>query len=320
MTRYLIVKTPWRSLAAAVLFNLYFTEIGNAATLIVVTTVAPITDMVRQVAGDQAMVIGLIPEGVNSHTYEPSPSHAKVLAKADIIIVNGLHLETPTLKLAGKVKREETPVIRLGDRTISRKDWKFDFSFPEAKGHPNPHLWPNVALTMAYVDHIRDALSSAAPEQSESFKANAVAYRAELQKLDAAIFKCVASIPSGNRKLVTYHDSFAYFAPRYGMTVIGAVQPADFAEPTPRDVGRMILQIRNERIPAIFGSEVFPSPILEQIAREAGAAYVDQLRDDDLPGEPGESNHSFIGMMVSNVKTMAASLGGDPSCMAHLND
>ncbi len=103
------------------------------------------------------------------------------------------------------------------------------------------------------------------------------------------------------------------------MTVIGAIQPSDFAEPSARDVAEMITQIRAEQVPAIFGSEVFPSSVLEQIARETGTQYVDDLRDDDLPGAPGDAEHSYLGLMAENLRTMARSLGGDPSLMDDLD-
>ncbi len=98
------------------------------------------------------------------------------------------------------------------------------------------------------------------------------------------------------------------------MQVIAAVQPADFSEPAPKDVAAIIDQVRRERVPAIFGSEVFPSPVLEQIAKEAGAKYVTDLRDDELPGEPNAPEHSYIGMMVNNLNAIAKGLGGDGSC------
>jgi zinc/manganese transport system substrate-binding protein/manganese/iron transport system substrate-binding protein len=205
--------------------------------------------------------------------------------------------------------------VRLGDRAITRAEWRFDPSFPQEAGRPNPHLWPNIALAMRYAEIARDALIEVDPENRDHYSANATAYLAKLSRLDSAVFTCVASIPEPNRKLVTYHDSFAYFAQRYKMKVVGAVQPADFAEPSPKDVARIIEQLRRERVPAVFGSAVFPSKVLEQIAREAGATFVDQLRDDELPGSPGDPHHSFIGMMVTNMAVMTAALGGDPDCV-----
>ena len=100
------------------------------------------------------------------------------------------------------------------------------------------------------------------------------------------------------------------------MTVIGAIQPSDFAEPSAQEVGDLITQLKAEKVPAIFGSEVFPSPVLDQIAKEAGVQFVDTLRDDDLPGQPGDKNHSYIGLMVEDMKIMATALGGKPELIA----
>lgn len=285
----------------------------------VVTTVAPITNIVANVGGDNITVTGIVPEGVNSHTFEPAPSDAKILKHADLIIMNGLHLELPTAELARKVRGPNANILKLGDNTVSKTDWQFDFSFPEESGHPNPHLWPNISLAMRYAEITRDALVKLDPKNRESYFANTTAYLAKLSKLDAAIFDCVKSIPQNNRKLLTYHDSYAYFAPRYGMKVIGAIQPSDFSEPTPKEIIRIIKQLRKENIPAIFGSVVFPSKIVDQIAKEAGAKVIDELADDDLPGDVGDPNHTFIGMMVNNMKVMTRALGGNPECVAGID-
>ena len=290
-----------------------------ADVLNIVSSVAPITNIVQNVAGDRAKVTGIVPEGVNSHTFEPAPSDARKLRQADIIFMNGLHLELPTIELANKVKRDTTPVVELGNKIIRKADWKFDFSFPEDAGHPNPHLWPNIALAMRYAELTRDALVRLDPEFQATYFANTTEYLSKLSKLDAVIFDCVKSIPVKNRKLVTYHDSYAYFAPRYGMTVIGAIQPADFSEPTPREVVRIIKQLRKENVPAVFGSEVFESKILKQIAKEANAMFIDELADDDLPGNAGDKNHTFLGMMANNMKIMAGALGGDSTCADHVD-
>ena len=95
------------------------------------------------------------------------------------------------------------------------------------------------------------------------------------------------------------------------MTVVGAIQPSDFSEPSAKEVADLINQVKREGVPAIFGSEVFPSPVLETIAAETGAQYVDDLRDDDLPGAPGDAMHTYIGLMVQNMRIMVPALGGD---------
>jgi ABC-type Zn uptake system ZnuABC Zn-binding protein ZnuA len=289
------------------------------AALRIVTTVSPITNIAYNIAGDKAQITGVVPEGVNSHTFEPAPSDARVLAEADLIFANGLKLEVPTLELAEANLKDGAEIVLLGEQTVNPDQYVYDFSFPKEAGSPNPHLWPNPAFALRYAEIMRDTLVARDAANAEYYTANYDAFAERIAALDEAIKATVESIPEQNRKLLTYHDSWAYFAPLYGMTVIGAIQPSDFAEPSARDIADIIRQIRDEQVPAIFGSEVFPSPILEQIARETGAQYVDDLRDDDLPGAPGEAQHSYLGLMAENMRVMAEALGGDPSIIAQFD-
>jgi zinc/manganese transport system substrate-binding protein len=201
-------------------------------------------------------------------------------------------------------------IFKLGDHTVKASDWVFDESFPRAHGHPNPHLWLDVTHAMTYATLIRDQLITLDPSHENHYKSNAAAYLQQLARLDRCIATSIATIPPPQRKLLTYHDSWPYFARRYGMTIIGAIQPASFAEPSARDIVRIINQIRQSSVPAIFGSEVFPSKVLEKIADETRVRYVSALRDDDLPGEPGGPQHSYVGLMLANVSTMVTALGG----------
>ena len=277
----------------------------------VVTTIAPITSIVENIGGDRIRLQGIVPEGTNSHTFAPSPSVAVTLAQADLIIANGLFLEEPTLNLADSAKKDDTPVLLLGDNTISPDRWAFDFSFPESEGHPNPHLWPDPTLALRYAQLTHDVLVDLDPSNKAYYDTNLAAFTTRIETLDAAIRQAVETIPPNNRRLLTYHDSWAYFARTYGFEVIGAIQPSDFSEPSPQEMGRIILHIRDLDIPAVFGSEVFPSDALEQIARESGARYSDELADDDLPGAPGDPDHSYLGLMIQNMIVMVGALGGD---------
>src|SRR3954447_2190912 len=288
---------------------------GTGGKFLVVTTVAPITDIAKNVAGNAADVEGIIPEGVDSHTFEPTPGSARLLATANLILLNGLHLEDPTLRLAEANRNDGTPIYLLGDHAVSQDERLYDFSFPRSAGKPNPHLWMDVAKAIEYTELIRDQLARADPSHAADYRKNADAYLATLHGLDGAVQQAVDTVPEENRVLLTYHDSFAYFAEHYGMRVIGAIQPADFSEPSAREVARLIDQIRAEHVPAIFGSEVFPSPVLATIARETGATYEDTLRDDDLPGDPGQDEHSYVGLMLYDVNTIVRDLGGDPSAL-----
>jgi ABC-type Zn uptake system ZnuABC Zn-binding protein ZnuA len=281
----------------------------------IVTTVAPITSIVENIAGDKIQLAGIIPEGINSHTFEPIPSDSKLLSSADLIILNGLDLETPTLKLARANLKTGASIYSLGDKTIKEADYIFDFSFPKEQGHPNPHLWLNPEYAMRYATLVRDELIRLDPKNKAVYEQNAAQFLKKLETLDQAIKEAAQTIPPNNRRLLTYHDSWPYFARRYGFQVIGTVQPSDFADPSPREMVRLIEQIKKAKVPAVFGSEVFPSPVLEQIAREGKSRYIDKLRDDELPGKPGDPQHSYIGMMVENMTIMFEALGGSTEAL-----
>ena len=282
----------------------------------VVTTVSPVTSLVENIGGTRIRLEGIVPEGVNSHTFEPAPSVAKVISEADLIVLNGLFLEEPTLELAKANMKSGARILALGDRAITRDEWVFDFSFPESDGHPNPHLWTNPILALKYAELIRDELAALDSENADYYAQNYDELEMRIDDLDKRIAAAIATVPPENRKLLTYHDSFPFFGPRYGMEIIGAVQPSDFSEPSAREVASLIDQVRETRVPAIFGSSVFPSPIMEQIAKEGGARFVDQLRDDDLPGSHGDPRHSYLGLMAANVEVMAPALGGSADAMS----
>jgi len=286
---------------------------GAPDKLDVVTTVAPVSSIARNIGGSLIRLHGVIPDATNSHTFEPAPSDAQTLAAADLIIVNGLHLEEPTLDLAVATKRPDTEIKLLGEATIGADEWLFDFSFPESAGDPNPHLWMNVRYARRYAELMRDWFRSADPANREAYMASFDAYATRLYQLDEMIRRAVATVPESNRTLLTYHDSWAYWAREYGFTVIGAVQASDFSDPSPQDVARLIEQVRAEGVPVIFGSEVFPSPVLKQIAHESGARFVDALRDDAPPGDQNAPEHTYLGMLKKDMQVMIEALGGDPT-------
>lgn len=316
MQPYLLLRT---AIVALVALGAVSCGSGNndsgGEKLKVVSTVAPITSLVENIGGTAIELQGLIPEGTNSHTYEPPVSDVKAISSADLIVMNGLQLEEPTLELAKANKKKDAVILLLGDAVITPEEYKFDFSFPESGGKPNPHTWPNPAIALEYATLIHDKLVELDSAQRAYYDANFNELKKRLEVLDRQMLAAAQTVPPKNRKLLTYHDSWAYWADRYGFTVVGAIQPSDFAEPSAKDVADLIDQIKAEGVPAIFGSEVFPSPVLQQIANETGATYVDDLRDDDLPGKPGDPLHSYMGLMVENMRIMIPALGGDDAPM-----
>ena len=284
---------------------------GNRVTI--ATTVAPITSIVANIVGDRADVYGIVPEGTNSHTFEPKPSVAELLSEADVVYINGLVLEEPTKELAEGNLKDGAEIVELGTLTIPESDYIYDFSFPKEGGKPNPHLWTDPTLARRYAEIVKDDMSSRDPDNADYYAENYTKFSALIDEFDMAMRTSFATIPK--RELLTYHDAYAYFAKTYDWTVIGAIQVSDFEDPTPAEVADLIEQVREAGVPAIFGSEVFPSPVLEQIGREADVQYVDELRDDDLPGEPGAQEHSWLGLMRFDYITMTEALGGDATAL-----
>ncbi len=301
--------------------NTESTNVASADKLDVVTSVSPITNIVENVGGERIELIGLVPEGVNSHTFELVPSDVAKVNEADLVIIDGLGLEVNVEDVVDQAQNTNPSleILKLGDNTITPDQYIFDFSFPEEAGDPNPHLWLNVPYTMKFANLTRDKLVEMDPANAGYYTENTERYIAKLKQLDQGIMQAVQTVPEENRKLLTYHDSWAYFAPRYGMTVIGAIQPSDFGQPTPREVASLIDQIEAEDVPAIFGSEVFPTEVVDQIASEANVQIVGTLSDDDLPGNPGDPQNSYVGMMLENMENMLIPLGGNVSALSDIN-
>ncbi|MCP9489003.1 MAG: metal ABC transporter substrate-binding protein [Solirubrobacteraceae bacterium MAG38_C4-C5] len=279
------------------------------------TTVAPITSIVANVGGDRVKITGIVPEGTNSHTFEPKPSVAELLSEVDVLYVNGLVLEEPTKELAEGSLKDGAEIVELGTRSIPESEYAYDSSFPKDGGKPNPHLWTDPTYARKYAEIVRDDLSERDPDNADYYAGNFERFSAMIDELDKAMRASFDTIPREKRKLLTYHDAYAYFGRTYGWDIVGAIQVSDFEDPTAKEVSGLIDQVKAEKVPAVFGSEVFPSPVLEQIGKEAGVRYVDVLRDDDLPGEPGSPEHSWAGLMHFDYVTMTEAMGGDSSAL-----
>ena len=324
----------------------------------VVASISPVTNIVYNIGGDRIDLDGILPPGVDPHTFEPRPSDAVKLAQADLIFVNGMGLDESTMKLAQANLQEGSEIIQLAaavaepDELIyglehhhghgeeeghdddedghaeeeghddddeeghaEEDDREDDDEHDDGeKGAPDPHLLLDPNFVIRYAKVVCVNLAAHDPDNDEFYRANLDEFTARLLALDEAIRATTATIPAENRRLLTYHDSFGYFGRRYGYTIVGAIQPADAFEPSAQEVAALIEQLRAEGVPAIFGSALFYADVLEQISRETGAA-VSSLLDEDLPGVPGDPEHTYIGMMVENMRTLARSLGGDPSLM-----
>jgi ABC-type Zn uptake system ZnuABC Zn-binding protein ZnuA len=280
------------------------------------------TALVRWVAGGLLRVQSIVPPGANGHTYEPVPADAVVAATADLYIDNGRGLNDSVTDFVRANYRSGTPEVVLSDVIPNDAVISTDSAEEIAShGHAhsfNAHFWTDPIYASRYVERIATALSSIDPANGATYAARAQEFVARMTTYDLAFRAAIASIPEGNRKLVVYHDSWSYFGRRYGIPIVGAIQPVSFSEPSADEVRRMIDQIRSERVPAFFGSEVFPSDVLDAIAAETGSVYYSDLSDEELPGTPGTPEHSYEGMMLQNVRRITSALGGDTTILDSL--
>ena len=285
----------------------------------VVTTDAPLADLIARVAGPEVDVVSIVPHGRDGHTYEPVPSDAQALADADVFIESGMGLNEALAAFAavnlpaGAMLHELSAVIPPAEVIA--------IDTPEQiaeHGHAhefNAHFWPDPVYAQRYVERIAEILAETDPADAEGYRRRAIALIAELATMHDAFIAAIATIPAANRTLVVYHDAWSYYGRRYGLPVIGAVQPSDFSEPSAAEVVATIEAVRASGVPAFFGSEVFPTSVLETVEAETGARYVADLSDDRLPGDPGDPEHSYVGMMVANTRAIVDALGGDTTVL-----
>ncbi|HEV2108104.1 MAG TPA: zinc ABC transporter substrate-binding protein [Thermomicrobiales bacterium] len=277
----------------------------------VIASFSILGDLVANVGGDAVSLTTLVRVGADAHTFEPTPADVENLAEADLIVMNGLGFETWLDDLYEAADTDaERVVVTTGLDLLPAGEGQHEEE-GRARGESDPHVWHDVNNVVLMVEAIRDALVAANPANADVYRANADAYLAELEKLDAFIVEQVETLPEERRKLVTSHDTFGYFADRYGFEVIGTAlgsASTEVADPSAREIVELVDEIRASGVPAIFAENVSNSALMEQIAEEAGVELAPKLYTDAL-GEPGGEAGAYIDMMRYNVTTIVEALG-----------
>ncbi|TGE00675.1 metal ABC transporter solute-binding protein, Zn/Mn family [Methylobacterium nonmethylotrophicum] len=275
---------------------------ARAEPIRVVATFSILGDLVRQVGGPRLAVTTLVGPNGDAHSFVPAPADAQAVAAARLVVVNGLGFEgwiDRLIKASGT--RAALVVAAKGIVPIEADD---------GHGHDHaidPHAWQNVANAKRYVAAIRDGLTGVDPEGRAAYEANATAYLAQLDALDAEVRAALAGIPEARRRIVTTHDAFGYFARAYGLRFLAPQGVSSQSEATARDVAAIVRQVRRDRIPAVFLENVSDPRLMQQIARESGAKAGGRVFSDAL-SEPGGPAPTYVEMMRHNVREFAAAL------------
>jgi zinc/manganese transport system substrate-binding protein len=273
----------------------------------VVASFSILGDLVKNVGGDRVEVAILVGPNGNAHVYAPSPADAKKAADAKLVFVNGLGFEGWLERLV-KASGTKAPII-IATKGIKPRERVGERDHDHDHGRADPHAWQSVANAKIYVANIRDALTAADPAGKASYDANAAAYLAKLDALEREVRDVIAKIPSERRKIITSHDAFGYFEGAYGIGFIAPQGVSTEAEASARDVAAIIVQIKKQKIAAVFLENVTDPRLVEQIARETGAKIGGTLYSDALTDDKGDAT-TYIDLIRHNLRQLAAALIG----------
>jgi zinc/manganese transport system substrate-binding protein len=283
----------------------------------VVATFSILGDVVRNVAGDDVELVTLVGPDGDAHNFEPGPTDVATLGRADLIFENGIEFEAWLDKLhASSQSKARRVVVTRGLKLIEadEKDGHHtkatDKHDHHEHGEHDPHVWSDVKNTMHMVGIIRDALVEQDAAHAEKYKANATAYLDRLKELDGWVETQVATIPAANRKLVTNHDTFGYFARRYGFKIVGNALGSfstEGGDPSAGQMAKLIEAIKRENVPAIFAENVQNPKVVERLANDAGVKLAPPLFTDAL-GKPGTDGDTYVKMVRHNVTVIVSNL------------
>ena len=282
--------------------------VAGAEPLKVVASFSIIGDLAQQVGGERIALHTLVGRDADAHAYQPTPADARMLAQAKLVIVNGLGFEgwiTRLVKSSGY--RGEVLVASDGIRTLKRADDDEHAGHGHEHGGVDPHAWQDPANVLRYVDNIAQAMTQADPAGRAVYLANAARLKQAISALDGEIKASFNAIAQHKRKVVTTHDAFGYFARAYGVAFIAPVGVSTDADPSAADVGRIIKQIRREKIPAVFMENISDPRLLERIRQESGARIGGVLYSDAL-SKVGGPAPTYVEMMRYNARTLASAL------------
>lgn len=282
-----------------------------AAPVKAVASFSILGDLVRQVGGDRVAVEVLVGPGSDAHVFQPTPAQAKLVGQAQIVFSNGLGFEgwmSRLLNTAGYKGRHV--VASRGIKPLHNEEAGEHKHGSHGHEEADPHAWQSVPNVMAYVGNIAKGLCEADASGCDSYQRNAVAYTAQLKALDTDIRALWAAIPAPQRKVITSHDAFGYYASAYGVSFLAPQGVSTDSEASAKGVAQLVRQIKKEQIKALFVESISDPRLIAQIGRETGVKPAGELFSDSLSDAQGPAA-SYLAMMRFNTTALTQAVRGE---------
>ena len=290
-----------RALLATISLAL-MTGTAFAAPIPVVASFSILGDMVKEVGGDRVAVTTIVGPNADTHVYEPRPQDAAVLSGAQAFFVNGLGFEGWLARLV-EATGFKGEVVTASDGVVTHAMEE------DGQKMTDPHAWQSLKNGELYVANIAKGLCAVDAEGCATYEANAAAYSAKIAALDAEVRAAIAAVPEAERKVITTHDAFGYFAEAYGVTFMAPEGISTESEASAADVAKLIEQVRQAGVKALFIENMSDPRLVQQIAAETGAKLGGALYADAL-SEPGEGAATYLDMFKHNVGLLVPALLG----------
>jgi ABC-type Zn uptake system ZnuABC Zn-binding protein ZnuA len=269
-------------------------------------TTSVFADLARLALGNSVQIDSIVPAGIDVHTFEPSPSDAAKIAAADLIIMNGLGLDEWVFPLIEAAQKSSGDLLRLGEGLDVSDGWTYlSAANPGTLRSYDPHVWLDPIGAAHYVQRVADRVVQDRPALTNLIRSTSANGFAALHDLDTEVRTLFSEIPAENRKIVTFHDAFGYYARAYNITIVGVAIASPGQDPSAREIAALIDAIRASGVTTVFSEVQFPSKVLASIAAETDATVLADLYSDALGAPPGDT---YISAMRANATAIAASM------------
>jgi zinc/manganese transport system substrate-binding protein len=284
---------------------------AQAEPLKVVATFSILADLVKNVGADKVAVTTLVGPDADTHTYQPTPSDARAVAQAQLLVTNGLGLEGWLVRLKGAAKSKANVVVAsTGVKPLTMEEEADEKAAASGQPKPSkprrisdPHAWQSLANGQIYVANIVKGLAEADPPNADFYRQTGGAYSAQLAALDRKIKEDLAAIPKAKRRVITTHDAFQYFGKAYDIAFLAPLGISTENEPSAGDIAKLERQIKREHIKALFLENVTNARLIDQIGKDTGAIVGPSLYSDAL-SKPDEPASTYVNMFEHNAATL----------------